>query len=184
MKKIIIAQSLLALLIIGGYFVYAKLNPSEIKVIERESYSRIVTIQDRYKAKAIPDSLLSILNEDQLSSSSPKLVFRFSQIYCGTCVTREIRLLRDFAGEIGWENIIFLATNSDDEYLKRFQRVSQVKTPIHNISYTFFEIDNEPLDTPYMFILDSDSSFKELFISMKENEVRTQQYLEKIRTYF
>lgn len=31
MKKIIIAQSLLALLIIGAYFTYAKLNPSEIK---------------------------------------------------------------------------------------------------------------------------------------------------------
>lgn len=184
MKKIVFIQLTLAALIITGYFAYMKIPPSEIEIIERESYSRIIGIQNNYTNNSVPDSLFAIINEDQLDLNSPKLVFRFSQIYCGTCVTREIRFLREFAIEIGWENIIFLATNSDEEYLKRFQRVSQVKTPIHNISYDFFKIDNEPLDTPYMFILDADSTFKELFISMKENEVRTQQYLEKIRKYF
>src|SRR5690554_4736723 len=184
MKKIIIIQLALAALIIGGYVVYTKVNPTEIEIIERESYSRISGIQNDYKTKPVPDSIFNILNPDQTNLNEPKLVFRFSQIYCGTCVTREIRLLREFAREIGWENIIFLATNSDEAYLRRFQRVSQVQTPIHNITYDFFGVDQEHLDTPYMFILDSDSSFKDLFISMKENEVRTQQYLEKIRSYF
>ncbi len=86
---------------------------------------------------------------------------------------------------ISWDNIVFVATHNDDEYLRRFQRVSRVETTIHNVSDNFFPIDDEPINTPYMFILDSDSTFKELFISMKGNDVRTKQYLERItKVYF
>lgn len=184
MKKIILIQLVIAAIIIGGYFAYIKMTPKSVELERKSSYLRITNLKNEYINKPVPDSLF-IITEEKINLTNPKLIFRFSQIYCDTCVTREIRLLREYAKEIGWENIIFITTNSDEKFLNRFQRVSQVKTPINNVSYDFFEIDKESLDTPYMFILDSDSTFKELFISMKENEVRTTQYLDKInKEYF
>jgi len=184
MKKIISIQLLLAALIFIGFFLFVKFNTIKTNRVEGESYSKTINIQNEYKNKPVPDSLFEVFNDQEIDFTHPKLVFRFSQVYCGTCVTREIRLISKFANKIGWGNIVFLATNRDNEELKRFQKVSGVESPMLNISFDFFEIDKEPLDTPYMFILDSDTIFKELFISTKEIEERTQLYLNRISNYF
>ena len=81
------------------------------------------------------------------------------------CVTTD-RILRQYANSIGWNNILFLTTNNDQFYLDRFIRISKIKSDVY-IERIYFELDNQLLDTPYMFIFDTDSTFKDLFIQVK-----------------
>lgn len=185
-NKIIVIQLILAVFFLSGYYLYTKSNSEQSKYSEKTSYSWLVNLENTYENEDLPEKFFELINKDktELIDTSNKLVFRFSQIYCGTCVTREIRLLKEFAKEIGWENIIFIATNSDEEYLLRFKRASQIKTKIFNVPISYFRLDDESIDTPYMFIVDSDFIFKELFISMRENEERTRIHLKKIKPFF
>jgi tryptophan synthase alpha subunit len=185
LKKAIIIQVIAAVVIVGSYYIYKKQTLKKVYTTSLKEVNRLVImLEEKYTNNEIPDKFYSLIKDIE-NKKEPKLVFRFSQIHCSSCVTREIRTLRSFANQIGWERIIFVATNSDEEDLNRFKRVSQIKTKIFTVDPYFFQLDDEPIDTPYMFIIDSDSSLKELFISMKENEVRTEQYLERISaSYF
>lgn len=163
-------------------------NNDTENVPKLNGYAWHVNTESKYEGKKVPEKLIRLIqNKESVETNQEnlnKLIFRHSEIHCGSCVTREIRLLKDFAEEIGWDNIIFIASNSDSLFVERFKRVSQIKTDVYNVDPLYFKIDEESLETPYLFIVDEDSSFKELFISMRENEVRTSQYFKNIEKYF
>lgn len=185
MKKIFIIHLAVAFIIIFGYYIYKKSKPAKV-VYERTSYSELVEIENKYEGSPPSPSFWDTLSTRTISIEQevPLLVFRFTEISCNTCVNRDIRLLRSFAESHGWDRIIFFATNSDSDYLERFRVVSQIKTEIINVEANFLSIDQAKLDTPYLFTIDSDSVFEDVFISMKENEQRTKLYFNRIAEEF
>lgn len=174
-KSLILAQLIISFIIVFGYYLYVNKDGDTHKkgVIVEE-------LENRENGKSLPSHFFDLLDEYDLNLNKSKLVFRFSEINCGTCVSREVRLVKELARDVGWDRIIFLTSNSNQEYLNRFKRVSQVKTKIFNIDQEYFPIDKEWISTPYMFIVDNDSIYKNMFISMKENEKRSEHYLGRI----
>ncbi|HSH53071.1 MAG TPA: hypothetical protein VK982_15195 [Bacteroidales bacterium] len=185
MRKIIILQILLAALVIGSYYFYRKADKNKW---ESETVrAKALKIEQKYENTKIPDSFFQLVEnakEDTSNLIRTKLVFRFTEVTCGSCVTLSTRLLVNYAEKIGWNNIIFLATNNDVEFLNRYKRVSRIKTKIYSISNNFFVIDDESLNTPYMFTIGPDSTIKNLFVSVKENAFYTEQYLKNISSIF
>lgn len=148
------------------------------KYLESNNLDSIIALQETYISKRLPLKFINLI--DNVDLSNPKLVFRFDEVTCGTCVTTDIRILRQYANSIGWNNILFLTTNNDQFYLDRFIRIRKIKSDIYRVERIYFELDKQLLDTPYMFIFDTDSTFKDLFISSKDGGVRTKQYFESI----
>lgn len=181
----ILVQIVLAGLVATTYFMLTnskeEVEPSAPK---RGGYAETVSLQEKYESSKIPKAFFNVTSDISLGNSEKMLVFRFSELNCGSCVTREIRELRDFADKYGWERITFLATNSDKEALETYKRVSRIKTEVYNIDQHFFELDKELVDTPYMFVIDQDSTIKDLFISMKQDPDRSIEYFSSISRYF
>ncbi|MEO9885045.1 MAG: hypothetical protein ABJR05_06705 [Balneola sp.] len=185
LKNKILLQILLAGLVATIYFLYTNTNAKvETNTPRKGGYAETVYLEKKYESYKLPKSFFTVTRDINLGNNEKVLVFRFSELNCGSCVTREIRELRDFAKKYGWEQIIFLATNSDNEALETYKRVSGIKTEVYNINQHFFELDKELIDTPYMFIIDQDSIIKELFISMKQDPDRSVDYFNSISKYF
>lgn len=182
-KSIFTIQLFIASLFVGGYYIY--IQNTQQKKVKKTSYFWLTKLENKYEKESLPKEFINLINSDLSKDSlSIKLVFRFSQLYCGACVNREVRLLREAAKKIGWMNIIFIATVPSKDDLNKFKNTNHIKANIYNVNNPYFSIDKEPIDTPFMFIIDSDFAFKELFISMKENEIRTEQYLHHITTKY
>lgn len=177
-KSLILIQVVLSAIIIFGYYLYVK-NDSK----NNKTELIVDKLENRENGEKLPDTFFTLLNNNNLNLEKSKLVFRFTEINCGTCVSREVRLIKKLANNVGWDRIIFLATNSNEKYLNRFKRVSQIKTDMINIGHDYFPMDKEWISTPYMFIIDSDSVYKNLFISIQENERRSEVYLEKVEKF-
>lgn len=105
-----------------------------------------------------------------LLKSGPKLVFRYSEVNCQTCVESEIVPLINFMAENGNDKVIFLTTYQDRKYLLDFKRFNKIKTEIYNIPENGLGLPIEKLNIPYLFVIDANMQTNLIFIPEKNRE--------------
>lgn len=122
-------------------------------------------------------------NEKLLSEiiDGNKLVLRYSDLNCNTCIDEQINNLNSNTQQIGIENIILLTTYESYVHMQRFRKVNKIKFPIYNLGNELNK-DIEDLGLPYYFILNKDNfRINNMYIAMKEIPKLTSIYLEHIK---
>ena len=89
----------------------------------------------------VTDELGNNHDLNKILGATSKLVFRFSEFSCNTCIDREIANLKQVASNIGKENIIILATYNSIRDLAVFKRINHLDLPIYNIPQNVFSTD-------------------------------------------
>lgn len=110
--------------------------------------------------------------------TSPKLVLRFSYISCDVCVDTILNVLKEIKGDIKKEDILLLLTYDNIENLNRFEHVN-------NITYKTYSVPQynslghfENYNIPYLFVLlPKRKTLNDLFFPLKENPLRSREYL-------
>lgn len=192
MKKvnIVIAQIALVLVVLSLYYLYSTSFNKKEPV--KSYFAKVLSISKSYGTISVPDSLNISLNNERVSfnkyltnkNEESILIFRFSQLHCSSCISREVLFLKEYSEIIGWEKIVILATNDREYFLPRYKKAMKLGSDIIKVPEIFFSVDEEKLLTPYMLVWHN-GEYKKLFISLKENEKRTEKYFENItKRYF
>lgn len=113
-----------------------------------------------------------------------KIILRFSDVNCQTCIDEQVKLLMSFADSVQ-NNIVLLTTFQSLKYMKRFKKIANLKMDIYNLSKS---LGNKLIDVgiPYFVILDNISSrLTNVFITSNKSKEQTCMYFDYIkRNYF
>lgn len=91
----------------------------------------------------------------ELDLKKPKIVFRFSDLSCESCINQEISNLNALAKEIGKENIIFLGSFANIRKAISFSKVNTLENSnFYFINYGALGSNLEREHLPFVFILD------------------------------
>jgi|GEM_PF-4213915 len=154
----------------------------DIAELKHPNFYKAVTLQKKFSNLEFPNEFYN--SDESRDINLPILIVRFSEFYCNACINRDVEILKRLSSDIGFENMIYLVSHNRNYYWKRFKEIKKIKSGFYNVSFDYLDIDRDSLTTPYMFILDQDSTIKSLFISIKEDEARTIEYLESIKKNF
>jgi len=114
----------------------------------------------------------------------PKLIFRYTESHCNSCVEHSLNMLAVYKEYIEDENILILATGKN---LARL-RIYLEKYKLDNIQVLYtLEQTNIPIeryDFPYFYILNSDMKTQLVFLPIKEIPDLTKRYLDIIHLRF
>ncbi len=75
---------------------------------------------------------------DQLLATHNKLILRFSELSCNTCVDREVTHLKKMAEKYGPEKVMILTTYHQLRDLIAFKRTNQIPFEVYNIDENLF----------------------------------------------
>jgi hypothetical protein len=116
---------------------------------------------------------------DQLFRGS-KLVFRYSELNCNTCIDKQIDILKKYAAKIGNDNIILFVSSSNSRYRIQFKKVNNIHFPIYELS-SDLEKQLPNIDLPYYFIMEKNNlRINSFFIPQKEIHQLTEEYFRGI----
>lgn len=113
-----------------------------------------------------------------------KLVLRYSELNCNTCIDEQINNLNKISQNLGIENIILLTSYEHYTYMQKFKKVNKIKFAIYKIQDEL-EKDLEDIGLPYYFVLNN-SNFRinNTYIGMKEIPELTTTYLKHIKDIY
>lgn len=143
------------------YFTYLQLKSDDSKLLDKIKFSfndKTITLRDTSKWKQ-------------------KIVLRFTEFNCSTCVDEDITLLIKFIKEIGEENVIIFATFNNLRNLLSFKENHKLRIHIFNIDELNLPI--EQANVPYFFRLDNFLSISKVFVPQKEIPDLTEIYFNK-----
>lgn len=113
-----------------------------------------------------------------------KLVLRFTDLDCHTCIEEQIQKLDSYVDSIGINNIIYIVSTDNPVYLKGFKLRNNIKVSVYKISKEknrYFE----DIGLPYFFVLTLDGKITHTFVPYKEMPEYTNDYLHIIyKRYF
>lgn len=113
------------------------------------------------KVNGVDDKLCNIVDGN-------KLILRYSELNCNTCIEAQIVNLNRYADSIGMHNILLFTTYHNHSYMKRFKKMNKIKFEIYNVSA---ELDSALTDIglPYFFVLTPcDNRVQSMYIPQKE----------------
>jgi hypothetical protein len=116
------------------------------------------------------------LTLQQLVGTMPKLVFRYSELNCMSCVDHLIPKIKKIAQVIGKKNIIIAATYHSIRDLYLFKRLNGVKMPVYKLPTSGFGLPIGKVNLPFLFVIDPQFQTKLLFVPDKTLPVMSQQY--------
>jgi peroxiredoxin len=97
-----------------------------------------------------------------------KLVLRFTQLNCESCIEESIEKLNQFSDKIGKQNILYLVTYSDIRMLKSIRENYKLKSPLLMIEDRYMSnIGFESLNLPYFFMLNETGRTSMTFVPDK-----------------
>lgn len=136
-------------------------------------YPKNLYIQYSMEGKSLRDSTFITDingNSKQLKDviDSHRLVLRFSDINCNTCVEQEINNLRKFFSSPKNKSIMILATYRSMADLLKFKRINAIEFELYTISENQLPLLGEQISAPYMFVIDESLQVKFPFIPSKE----------------
>lgn len=111
-----------------------------------------------------------------------KFVFRYTHLDCDVCIDAILPQLESLSRDIGIDNVVFLATYSNNRDLYVFKHVNEIRNCIYNIDLLSIALDK--INLPYCFVLNADNSMSHLFIPRKEMLDQTEEYFKIIRDLF
>jgi hypothetical protein len=90
-----------------------------------------------------------------LAPVSSKIVFYFSPTQCHKCIDKEVPNIKAFADSIGGNNIIAIASETNQEFLRRFSLIKKINIPFYLIRQpNELNKDIYDSDVPYAFLID------------------------------
>jgi hypothetical protein len=111
-----------------------------------------------------------------LLSDNIKLVFRYNENHCNSCVEEALKPLMEISAKIGVDNILILTSY-------RNVRTMQIYVKKYAPGITVFnsnEVLNLPIEkqnTPYFFVIDNTLKTQLVFVPVKEIHGYTREYL-------
>jgi len=146
-----------------------------------------IRIDDSYLIGIDGDSLLlrSLL-------SNPKLIFKFSNDFCGACVDDAVEKIKTLGENIGYDKIIIITNNSSTRLLKIFITSHDIKSPCYNSTgnlnlrieeastkekIPFFLIVDETFKVQFSFYGDENSELMNLFFLRIKEILSSVQYV-------
>ena len=109
---------------------------------------------------------------------SPKLVFKYSDLSCETCVEEQMALLKKASEKIGPENIVILTNYDSPRKFSQFVRMNQVTFKVLNLQNS--KLSSIDFVLPYYFILDNNFMLLQPFIPIRGEQYLTTKYFEKV----
>jgi hypothetical protein len=125
-----------------------------------------------------------LLLKDLLNKRNfPTVIFRYSELHCQECVNAQIKTLKDFANDIGYDNVLLLANYKNNNDLSVFKRLNQLRDmKIYQVDS--LNISIEEFNLPYVFVVDKNMSVQLLFIPDKELSDLDTEYYKIIKRKF
>lgn len=143
-----------------------------------------------YNGEFLSDSLLltdingskvrlrDIINEN-------KLILRYSELNCQTCVDEQIKNLNIYADSIGIDRILLFTNYETEVYMRRFKKLNKINFSIYNMKIEANKILKD-IGLPYMFILSPNKKMRiqYMYIPQKEIPILTSSYLSMMKDKF
>ena len=131
---------------------------------------------------------INVLNNDTISNfiSKPKLILRFSEYACGSCVDKVLNDINQLYLTINPSNILILTKFSNDREFKIFKnkhKESRVNI-INEDNHFLIKSDLNSLHTPHLFVLDKNLKIDNFYIYQINNLDLNKIYFEKIKKIF
>ena len=107
------------------------------------------------------------------------LVVRYSELNCNSCVDSLMKKIGEFAERGGMKNRFVVFANYEN-YLdfKLFCSLNKANLNIYNVKG--LPLGQEALETPYLFLLHSDMTVTNFFVTHKEMPGATDRYLGRV----
>lgn len=153
------------------------------KLIASIKYSKKNVLSPNHELRDSSNKFLRI--KDILNSKSPKIIFRFAESNCSSCVDQQMIKLGKLAEIIGNENVIALTTYTALNSLKVLIKHYNLKFPIYNISTeSLGNNEIEKLNTPYLFLINNSLDTEMLFIPETHLSQLSDEYYKSLEDYF
>jgi hypothetical protein len=122
---------------------------------------------------------------NRLLQGSPKLVFKFSELNCGNCVSEQIRLINKYTKLIGRKNILFLGAYVQSKNFNLFLHLNNISSPAYILSENINDNSKiEQANLPYYFITDAHLRVSNVFVPVEEEPELTEVYLKDVAKRF
>ena len=130
----------------------------------------------------IRDKNDNILSAADAIGDGKKLIVRYSELNCNSCVDSLLHYTSIFAKEVGENNVMVWASYSSIRDFHLLFRLNKAKLNICNIESQISEYDQ--INNPYVFVLDEDLTIRRLFFPHKELPDNTKRYFDTIKSEF
>lgn len=118
----------------------------------------------------------------KLVGDNPKIVFRFSDNHCSSCIDHTLKYLKKIEKEIGIGNIILIGDFTNRHSHSIFVRLN---SEIHQKVYSYTEnlqLSVDSLSLPYIFTINSSLRVKNVFVPLKEVPKRSSNFFKKLES--
>ncbi len=181
---------LLLVLVVIGAVVIIKTIPlsASINIELNEIIEQYSIVENKTNDKIIRNfPIINEKGETLLLSSlltSNKLIYRFSELHCDSCIIKEFENLRKCIATEGLKNIIILCYYQNPRNLNIFKRINRLQDfEIYNlVDNNIGELELENSGVPYFFVLNKEFKISNTFIPLKEANQRTDDYLKRVST--
>lgn len=186
-KNIIIA----ILLILSAYcllFLGRRVDPESgnlqaLNVICDDYLAIVGNDQSRFlnQGLSIVDSESYPKSAGELVGTGSRLVIRYSELNCQSCIDTILFYANDFASKCGKNKVAIWASYSYMRNYSIFLRMNKYDLDIYNVADTVLNIDSRNM--PYAFVLNEDLTISHLFIPHKEFPKMTKWYFSEVEKY-
>ena len=118
-----------------------------------------------YKGDFLSDSLfltdvngLKVRLRDIINEN--KLILRYSELNCQTCIDEQIKNLNIYADSIGADRILLFTNYETDVYMRRFKKLNKIKFAIYNMKADANKLLKD-IGLPYMFVLSPNKKMRD-----------------------
>lgn len=116
---------------------------------------------------------------DLVKDSHFRIVLRYSQIGCHTCIDKKVQLMKQEFSDIDRNKVLILSKLSTKRDLVAFRRIHSLENPIYQYDKNLTSIDS--INVPYFFILTKSGIIEKVFIPQDDiDEELTTAYLKYI----
>lgn len=113
---------------------------------------------------SLTDEAGRILHINAILNKGPKIVLRYSEINCMSCVDSCLNYLRKYTNLIGVNNIIILASYNRHNDLISFKRINKlIPFAFYNTNFKALNLPIEDIGIPYFFIIDEKLNCNNIF---------------------
>jgi hypothetical protein len=191
----LISISLLGLVLILSFLLFKK--QSDLKILSDKNSAQIQGLQSvltesiYFSAKPINLNNISLQTHAMDSvkvklvalENDPKFVIRIKESQCMDCIDSLFMKINEITNDLDPDKVIVLSSFHDIGQVRSLLRIRNLPFKIYNTIEPVFEKTIEDIDEPLLFILDSLSTAKALFVFRVSRPDISRIYLQTIKRY-
>jgi hypothetical protein len=118
---------------------------------------------------------------EKIIKDEPKLFFRFKETHCDGCVQSSVRMLSQLSDSVPELEITVLSGYQNVRQFNAYSQ-SQQKFEVYNVNE--IPLPTEYQDQPYLFVVTPDYRIRNVFITVKDDDLLTEQYLKMMQNKY